>query len=393
LKTFVYRGFDAHGRPVRGLVEASGLKDAREKLAAGGVLAEHLAATGREVRLSLAERAGVYRELAELLRAGMPPAAALDFAIESPELRRARLCLASVRDRVREGAALADAWAAATPSAEGFERAILAAAERVSALAPMLARLADALDERQRLRQRVRSAMIYPAIVVCVGLCVAFVMLGVLLPRTRAILGGDQAALPAVTRVMMVFGDWALRWGGAAALAAAAGGLVLRRAVRAGGAARLAWDRLQPRLPVVGRGVLLLARERFCRALGLLLEGGVPVVDALSVAGDATGNVWIAARIETAAEAVRHGERLSEVVAAVPALGPALAGWIRIGEAGGGLPGLLDAAADRLAAQWERRVGLCLSLLEPALILAIGAFVMLVTLAVLLPIFGLSRGL
>jgi len=393
VSTFEYRGFDRAGRRCRGLVEAAGVKAAREKLAADGLLADRVTPTARRFRLPDAVRSVLYRELAALLGAGLPLAQALELLIETPETRDAGRYLAAVRDRVRDGARLADAWADAGATVSDFERSLLAAAERTSTVEPMLERLAEFLEARIAVRQRVRAALAYPAVVLAVGVAVAILMLGVLLPRTRELMGGGLEGLPAVTLAMIHLGAWLKRWGVLAALLPVGAAVLVRMRAARDERLRLSLHRAALRVPLAGKASLLLLRERFCRTLALLLEGGVPAVDALALSGKATGNRWVAARLAESAEEVRHGASLSSTIQTVEPLADSLPGWLKIGEAGGGLGRLLNSAAHRYHAQWDRYVKLCLSFLEPVLILGIGVFVLLVTLAVLLPVFTLSRAL
>jgi len=150
-------------------------------------------------------------------------------------------------------------------------------------------------------------------------------------------------------------------------------------------------DRWLFRLPVLGRGYLLLANLRCARTLAILLRGGVGLVDALPLAGRATGSAWIARLAAEEAEAVRHGSSLADAIRRIPPLAEVLPAWIQAGEASGALDRLLDTAGSAMQHRWDRFVTRTLSWLEPALIFAVGGFVLLVVLSVLLPIISLNR--
>jgi general secretion pathway protein F len=392
VKTFDYRGFDAGGKPKRGLIEALSIKEARERLAAEGILAETLAPTGRQLRLTVAMRSVVYRELSALLQAGLPLVKAFDLLVDAPEVGGARSTMASVRDRVREGQSLARAFQAASASVTAFEVSIIEAAEQTAMVADVLERLADFLEDQEQLKQSVQAALVYPAIVVTAGICVALVMLGVLIPRTQSLLSGG-ATLPGLTRFMIGLGQVAVRAAVPVALAVILGVVGLRRRLGRDDAFRVRWDRGLFAWPLLGPGYTLLVNERFARTMALLLEGGVTVIDAFSIAGRATGSAWVSALAETESEAVRHGASLSSAITRIPPLSGVLPGWIRIGEAGGGMARLLSSAAHRYHVQWQRFVKTRLSILEPVIILVIGGFVLMITLAVLLPVMKISQGL
>jgi len=391
MKTYEYRGFDMAGRGSRGLVEALSIKNARERLAADGILAERLALTGRKLKLPLEARSAMYRELGALLAAGIPLDDAFELLMGSEGPARAHNLIAGMRDKVREGASLADALGEASDSVTPFERSIVEAAERSATVESMLDQLADFLDDQQNIRERVQAALIYPSIVVTVGICVAILMLGLLIPRAGEMAAG--AELPALTVFMVALGAWLKKWGLLLLAAVAAGIAWFRARLRRLPLFRRRWERCLLRLPLFGKGYGLLVNLRFCRTLAILIRGGVSIMEAFSLAGRATGSRWVAARAAEESESLRHGSRLSDAVARIAPLAESVPGWIRVGEAGGDLARLLEHAGTRYQNRWDRFVRRTLSFVEPAIILVIGGFVLLVTLAVLLPVISLTRSI
>jgi len=391
MKTFEYKGLTTSGQSTRGLVEAVSVKAAREQLAGGGVLVERIAVAGRAMRWPAEARGTVYRELAALLAAGLPLVRALDMLIQSSRGQGSGALLAGVRDRVREGASLADALAASGRGLSGFEYAVLESGVRAGTLAGVLERLASFLEDQERLRERVQRALIYPAVVVAVGLCVALVMLGVLVPRTGRLLAESGKALPLLTRVMMGVSHVGLRAVPVLAVGVGMAIAYVRRRCRQDVTFRRRWDRALFRVPLWGRGYAQLVSLRFARTLALLLRGGVPLVEGISLAGLATGSAWVGQQAAEQAQAVRHGKRLSECLETISPLADLLPGWVRIGEESGDLAGLLEHAAGRCADRWDRYVSRALALLEPGLLLVVGVFVLLITLAVLLPVLSLTQ--
>ena len=393
MQTFHYRGYDRAGHACKGLVEAINAKDARKRLAAAGTLAEDISMASQRTRFCVADRLVFYRELGSLLAAGLPLVKALDTLIQTPETEQSRALLAGVRDAVREGASLSDALSSAADSVGAFEQSVLKAAERSGDLEGMLERLSTFLEERERLQQRIVSALIYPGIVFAVGVCVAVIMLGFLVPRAQDILMKADVPLPAITRLTVGLGAAAARIGVPLLVLAALGVLAFRRRMRRDEDLRTKWDRLLYRIPLFGRGYGILVNLRFAQTLAVLTRGGVPLVDGLVLAGKASGSQWVARLAERGGEAVRHGSSLSDAVRGIPPLAETLPGWIQIGEAGGGIERLLETAGRRYRERWDRFIGRGLSLLEPVLILVIGAFVLLVTLSIVLPVISLSQGI
>jgi general secretion pathway protein F len=216
-------------------------------------------------------------------------------------------------------------------------------------------------------------------------------MLGLLIPRAREMVGG--AELPALTVFMVGLGGWLMKWGLPLLAVIIAGVVWFRARLRRSPSFRQNWERRLFRLPFFAKGYGLLVNLRFCRTLAILIRGGVTVIEALGLAGRATGSRWIAVRSDEESENVRHGSRLSDAVARIPPLAESTPGWIRVGEAGGDLARLLEHAGTRYQNRWDRFVRRSLSFVEPAIILVIGGFVLLVTLSVLLPVIVLTRSI
>ena len=400
MPTYAYRGFDSAGQTAQGLIEALDLKEAREKLQARGVLAEKIAAAGeasagrrRRRGFDLDQRAMCYRELAALLAAGLPLASALEVLIQSPELGTNRALLAGVRDRLREGSTLARALRAASPEVSAFEEAGIEVGERVGTLDLVLARLAAFMEEQAKLRDRVQTALIYPAFVLALAVLVAVAMLGFLLPWVSQRMLEAGVPLSGVTRAMLAVRRWIVPAGLLVAAAGWLGRQRLRRRLGTEEEYRRRFNLHLFRLPLVGRGYAALVNLRFARTLALLLKGGVQLVEGLALAGRATGSAWVIARTAEGAEQVRHGRSLAETLRGIEPLNAALPAWVQAGEASGHLDVLLDHAADRYQQQWDRLISRGLGVLELVLILAVGLFVMVIALAILLPILTLNRAL
>ncbi len=390
MKTFVYKGYDANGKTCRGQVEAASPKAARELLAARQVFITNLQVSGsRPSSLSAARRAIFYRELAALLQAGVPLVTALGMLLNTPELEGAAEVLAAVRDQVREGVSLAAALKSGVAELSSFEAATIDVAERAASLEAVLEQLARFLDAQQQLRERITRALIYPGLVLVLGVLVSIVMLGVLLPRTQQIVG-SAATLPGLTRVMLGLGDLLVPWGllaGLGAILLLAGG---GRRLLADPERRIGLDRRSYGIPLVGRGYRSLVAARFARTLAILVRSGVSLVEGVALAGRATGSTWCERLAVEASGRIRHGQSLESAVRQMPPLADSLPGWLAVGEAGGDLPRLLDHAADRCDVRFETTLSRGLTLLEPLLLLIVGAFVLLITLAVMLPVFSLS---
>jgi general secretion pathway protein F len=399
--TFEYKGYDASGRAAGGLVEAVDLKDARKRLAARGILPETLHATGGSASRRAAKasafsaeiRTMFYRELAALLGSGVALVPALDVILQAPELDQARARLAAVRDAVREGRSLSAAMAGVADQVTAFEQAVMEVGERTGGMGEALDRLATFLEEQEKLREKLVTALLYPSIVISLAVVIGGLVLVLMLPMVQRLFAETNLQLPLLTTVMLVGGR--LLGGGLLLLAAGtvAGVSWFRRRLRADGALRIRVDRRIFSLPLVGAGWRNLASLRFVRVFSLLLERGVGLMESVPMAGRASGSAWLADCAKRETEAMGEGKPLVEVIRGIRPLHPSLAAWVQAGEAGGNLIGLLDNAAQRFQQSWDRLASRGMMLLEIGLTLGVGLFVTLIALAVLLPVLQMNQGI
>ena len=400
MRTFEYRGFTQAGHATRGLVEALDLKDARDRLSRQGVLAESVNPAGRrtprawrrhEVPFNFDTRAAFYRELGSILSAGIPLSGALGLLMDSPEMGANRPVIAGIRDRIAEGVPLAESIGQASVKVSAFEKAVIQTGERAGQLDEVLNRLAGFLEEERALRDRLVTALIYPAVIMVLSTVVALALLLFMLPSFRELLVESGVDLPWLTRVVMAGGRLAVWILPLALLAGAATVIALRRQWQASPAFRVRLDRRFHRMPLLGSFYTVLASLRFTRTLSMLLNSRLPLLDALDESARASGSPWLAERVEQEAHAVRHGATLSDALARVPPLAGTLPGWVRAGEASGDLAGMLEHAGRRMQQVWEKRVTRTMTLIESGLILIVGAGVFLLALSIILPILSLNR--
>lgn len=391
MKTYEYKGYNQAGHSCKGLVEALSIKNAREKLSVDGVFAEKVALTGRRLKFSAEQRAITYRELSVLLAAGITIEGALDVLIKSPEMTDSHILLASVRDRIRDGASLATALFEACSSMSSFERAIIESAEKSATVEVMLERLADFVEEQEKIRGNIISAMVYPAVVLFVAVIIAFVMLGVLIPRMQEFLSDNNVEMPAITVMIITLGRFLARW--SVPIIVLLGGMIayIVRRLRSDPDFRVHWDMRMFSIPLWGRGYAILANLRFSQTMSILMSGGISLIDGFVLSGRSTGSEWIMMLTDKEVESIRNGGSLSDAVRRIPPLSRFLPGWIQTGEASGELVALLASAGKRYQEQWNRYTKRCLSLLEPLLILFVGGFALMVILSVLLPIIRITQ--
>lgn len=404
MKTFLYRGYHRDGGRARGVIEALDVKDAREKLARENIFPDRIDAAiarrGRSSRVSwrqaslarIDQRAELYRALHALMRAGLPLSNALNVTLVQPGEGESALTqdVAAIRDRIRDGATFAGALREAGAPVSGFEEAVIESGERTGRLGDVLEDVANYLDDAGRIRQTLKTASIYPAIILCLSILIAVGVMGFLVPKLSEMLISFGQELPAITLFFMAAGRLFFPVILPVALLAGLAGYAGMRRLWKSPAHHAALERWISRSPLLGRGFHLLVTTRFARTCALLLGGGVSMVEAVGLAGRSTGSVWLGGMLAEKSEDIRHGQSLSQAINDVPVLNQHLLSWIKAGEAAGDIPGMFRHAAGRYQQLWTNYVQRAITIIEPALILLIAVFVLLVALAILLPIMTLD---
>ena len=425
MSTFRFEAADASGRIQSGVLDADSARLARASLRERGLTPLAVVALGGEVllpsesaapgaprprlrraRLRTVERALLMRQLASLVEAGLPLAQALTAAQDQAERPAVRDLLAALRADVLAGHSFAAAMERHPRDLPDLDRALVAAGEQSGELAAVLARLADQIERRAALAQKVQLAFAYPAIVTVVALLVIVALLTYVVPQVVGVFAQTRQKLPLLTRGLIGLSDFARDWGWLLLVLLAAAGAGAR-ALLARPAWRLRWHGLLLRLPLVGGLVLRADLARFADTLAILSSSGVPILRALTAARDTMTNQVLRGVVDQAIVRVREGAPLSRALGlgARPAAGaggaggapgagwfpPVMLNLIASGERTGRLPELLQRAASTQANEFERRTLLFTSLLEPLLVLAMGAVVLLIVLAILLPIVEVNQ--
>ena len=405
MPVFEYTALDARGKKTRGVVDAEASAAARQKLRTQGVypvfLREMAGAarsagsargsfTERFKRIRPAEVAMMTRQLATLTGAGLPLVPALDSLIpQSPSVQfRARLT--RIKDAVVEGNSFA---AALSQHAEIFSPvyvSMVQAGESSGTLEIVLERLADITEKQQELKNRIRTAMTYPAFMAVVGILVLFFLLTHIVPGITRIFTEMNQVLPAPTRALIWISQnfqqyW---WIGAIALGIL---LLAMQSISRTDRGRRLLDRVRIALPGVGALTRRLITARVARTLGSLLENGVPLLSALGIVKNIADNRIYFESIEAAAESVGQGQNLAEALAPADIFPPLAIQMVQVGEQSGQLEAMLFKVADVYEKEVESRVLALTAMLEPVMILVMGVVVGFIVLAICLPILDMNQ--
>ena len=399
MPSFRFEATDAAGRIEHGLIDAESARAARSTLRARGLvpLALDGVAAGaerpallRRRRFSGSQLALATRQLASLLAARLPLAQALAATVEQAELRAVREVFSAVRSEVVAGHRLAQALGRFPREFPEVYRATVAAGEESGELARVMERLAGYLEDREALRGRLLAAFVYPAVVTVIAVAIVLFLMAYVVPQVVEVFRQTRQALPWPTRLLLGLSEFlraAGLWLGIAAVAAA---FVLRRWLQRPGP-RAAWHAAALRLPLLGRVVRNVNAARFAATLATLTAAGVPLLRALEAARATLGNLVLAGAAAQAIAAVREGSPLARALGATGAFPPVLVHLAASGEATGDLAAMLERAGANLSREVERRALLLSTLLEPLLVLAMGAMVLAIVLAVLLPIIEINQ--
>jgi len=246
------------------------------------------------------------------------------------------------------------------------------------------------LESERDVREQVRAALRYPTIVV-IAAALALVVLNIfVIPVFAGVYAGFQAKLPAMTRLLIAFSEWSVRWWPAIALAAVGAAFGIRAAL-ASPRGRYWWDRQKLRLPIVGDIVLKGTLARFARGFAMASQSGIPVLQALTVVARTADNAYIARRIEEMREGIERGESLYRCAAASGVFTPVVLQMIAVGEEAGEIDTLLT----EIAGMYEREIAYAIKRLstkvEPVLLLFIAAIVLVLALGIFLPMWSLGQ--
>ncbi len=410
MPVYTYRGANTAGRTQRGFVDAENLRAARAKLRRDGIfvteLAEGGAAPGRSERassgsysfsfaslrrVSQLDVALATRQLSTLVGAGIPLVEALAALTEQMENPRLKSVIGQIRDRVNQGSSLADAMAQAGPFSDLYV-GMVRAGETGGALETVLARLAEYLESQVRLRNKVGSILIYPAVMFFFALIVVGALVVFVLPQISELLASLNQPLPVYTRIVISGSRIAKDWWWAFLVVGAAAAYGFRALIRTP-SGRHWYDRTRLRLPVVGRVVRTLAISRFTRTLATLLAGGIPIVRALDTAKHVANNVVIGNAIDAAREGITGGASLAKPLRQSGEFPPLVTHMVEVGEASGELEAMLAKVAETYDEQVETTMTRLTALLEPLLILLMVGIVMVIISATLVPLLQITSSL
>ena len=400
MPAFAYQALDADGRTQRGVLQGDTARAVRGLLRERGLspLSVEEVREGATTRpgvfarrgLRTAELALLTRQLATLIGAGLPIDEALGALSEQAENERQRALTVALRSRVMEGASLAQAMAEFPDSFPDVFRATVGAGEQSGRLDSVLEKLADYAEARDALKQKILAALAYPVLLTIVACAVVAGLLTWVVPQIVGVFENLHQTLPRATRALMAASGFLRAWGWLLAIALVVALIAARIALRSE-TVRFRWHALLLRVPLAGRLVRAANTARATRTLALLSESAVPLLDALGIAARVVPNRPMREAMRRAAVKVREGSAFSRALGESGLFPPVALRLIASGERSGELPRMLGEAATQQQRELDRWLGALTSVLGPAVILLVGAMVLFIVLAILLPIFSLNQ--
>ena len=402
MAAFEYVALDTKGRQQKGVLEADSARQVRQLLREKQLAPlqvepahrkEHSEKSGGfSLRRGLSARdlALVTRQLATLIGAALPIEEALRAAAAQSRQPRIQSMLIAVRAKVLEGHSLANALGSFPAAFPELYRATVAAGEHAGHLAPVLEQLADYTEQRQQSRQKIQMALLYPVILMLASLGIVGFLLGYVVPDVVRVFVDSGQTLPALTRGLILLSELVKAWGALVIVLAVLGVIAFRRALR-NDDLRRRWHAFLLRIPLIGGLIAATETARFASTLAILVRSGVPLVEALAIGAEVVSNRIIRTDVANATQRVREGGSLSRALEASRQFPPMMLHMIASGERSGELDQMLARTARNQENDLAATIGLLVGLFEPFMLVFMGAVVLVIVLAILLPILSLNQ--
>jgi general secretion pathway protein F len=407
MPVFEYKALDRRGKKTKGLITAEGPSVARLRLSQDFIYptqirevleADHKPASkffadplARFRRLNPVEVTTALRQLSTLVSSGLPLIECLGGVIEQTEQTKLKRTFTQIREKVLEGASLAQAMSS-HPSVFGqIHVNMVKAGETGGALDIILKRLADFAEMRLKLKKKIESAMTYPIFLLFISTVILVFLMSFVMPKVIGIFEGMRLALPWSTKVLIFVTHFLSRywWLVVAGVVAVSGLIAAFVKTEKGG--RI-WDRTRLHIPIFGRLHRKAVIARFTRTLSILLKSGIPLVNALFIAAPSMGNRIMEEGIEEAGKMVGEGSDFATPLKQKAGFPPLVVQLVRAGEKSGELEEMLAKAAEVYEDDVEAAIASLTSIIEPIVILAMGVVVGFIVMAILLPIFEMTSG-
>ncbi|ADU66017.1 type II secretion system inner membrane protein GspF [Desulfurispirillum indicum] len=403
MAAFEYQALDGRGRTRKGILEADSPRQVRQQLREKGWTPLQIEAThSRENNarktsfslfrpsMSVNDLSLCTRQMATLIQAGLPVEEALKAVAAQTEKNRVRSILLGVRAKVMEGYSLAKSLAQYPRAFPDLYRSTVAAGEHAGHLDLVLERLADYTEGQQRSRQKVQLALLYPAILTVTSILIVTFLLGYVVPDVIKVFVDTGQELPGLTIALISLSDFVKNYGLLSLLLIATFAFLWKKLLKRP-ALRMRVHETLLKLPMIGRLSRGINTARFASTLSILAQSGVPLVEAIRIAGQVLGNDFIKERSMDIGRMVSEGESLHLALDKAKCFPPMMIHMVASGESSGELDTMLSRVAANQERDMESLVATFVGLFEPFMLVVMGTVVLLIVLAILMPILSINQ--
>ncbi|KTD36237.1 type II secretory pathway protein LspF [Legionella nautarum] len=391
-----YQALNKTGSTKKGVIEADSERQARQFLREQGLVPTQIRPLIRQQKsrskdkLAAQDLALFTRQLATLLAAGIPVEESLRGVSEQTEKDKVRGLIIGVRSKVLEGYGLAQAMSEFPNAFPELYRATVGAGEQTGRLDVVLEKLADYTENQQQTRQKVQQALIYPSLMIIVSTAIISFLLAFVVPKIIEVFSSSGQELPNMTKVLINLSQWIKSYG-LIAIGVLVALLIGFKQSLSNIKIRTAWHKILLKLPISSYLVRSVNVARYIHTFGILFAAGVSVLETMRVSASLITNLVMRNAFDIATVRVREGSAISQSLKDTGFLSPMATHLIASGEKSGQIAGMMEKAASHLDNEVKRLIDTALTLLEPLVILFMGAVVLFIVLATLLPVFSMEQ--
>ena len=395
---FKYTAIDASGKQVSGKIDAPNDAQARAKLAAQNLIVSSLAEDGFSLGKKSSKKSAGYnkkisgeqlmiftRQLATLLQAGLPLLRAIQILTDQEKNPAFKTALQNISENIQGGNSLSDALSQYPRMFDRLYINMIRAGEAGGVIDTVLDRLAMFQEKAMKIRKKVKSAMVYPTVVISVAFVIVWVLLTFVVPSFQKMIASQGGTMPPLTQFVMDLGNglrdhWFLT---IIAIVAVISGL---RFIFRNSKTKAVLDRFVFKVPKIGSFVRIVTVSRFARTFGTLMSSGVPILQAMTITRDTLDNVVLREALDRVHDRVRDGDTLAQPLEQTKVFPPMVCSMVQVGEETGQLPEMLNRVADNYDEEVDNAVGALTSVIEPLLIVFLAVVVGTIVVAMFMPI-------
>jgi type IV pilus assembly protein PilC len=412
MPTYAFEAMNSSGQEVKDDVEASSSEDAiakirakgffptkvREKAARRAKTAKEAAPiqTKRKMPISIGgvprkQLVGFTRQLSTLQDAGLPILRSLQILESQQKPGLLKAIIGGVADEVESGGTLSDAMSKFPKAFDKLYVNMIAAGEAGGVLDLILARLADFLEKAARLKKKIIGAMIYPTVVITIAVGIVSMIMVFVIPKFETIFLDFGAKLPKITVLLLAISRWFANWGWAYVIAAPIVFMLVWRLIRISDGGKYWTDVIKLKIPVMGTIISKGSIARWTRTLGTLISAGVPILDAINITKETSGNEVFARALAKVHDAIREGESMADPLRATKTVDAIVVNMVDVGEETGDLDKMLMKIADNYDNDVDVLVSSLVSILEPLMVVVLGVIVGFIVVALFAPMISLIQ--